>query len=73
LLPQLALFIFLPEQQRLFLKLLAPALTAVLAVKTVAVVAHMQNQVQQLGLLPAEQVMQTYLRVLRMDQLRIVG
>jgi hypothetical protein len=73
LLPQLARYGFLPEQQQLFLKPLAPALTAAQAINVAEVAVHMQNQAQQLVSLPAALLMQTYLRRLRMDQLLIVG
>jgi hypothetical protein len=47
---------------------------AVLVQETLAAAAvRMQNQVQQLGSLPAALLMQTSLRRLRMDQLLIVG
>jgi hypothetical protein len=44
-----------------------------LAVKTVVAVVHMQNQAQQLALLPAALLMQTSRQLVRMDQLPIAG
>jgi hypothetical protein len=55
------------------LKLLAPVLTAALAVKTVAVVARMQNQAQQQASLWVALLMQTSRRLVLMDQLLIAG
>jgi hypothetical protein len=46
---------------------------AVLAAKAVVVAGRMQNQAQQLGLLPVALLMQTSLLRLRMDQLLIAG